>query len=79
MVLTGRDKVFTRVNALKWMRANVRLGTTPATLAETTARAFDVWTGLLENYEPDEHWIHDLAIAVIAASVRKAARTKVAA
>ena len=50
MVLTGRDKVFTRVNALKWMRANVRLGTTPATLAETTARAFDVWTGLLENY-----------------------------
>jgi hypothetical protein len=62
----GRDRLFCRLHALRWMREHgLSQATTPRSLAEVTARAFDVWAGLVENLEPGEHWIFDLAVQAL--------------
>jgi hypothetical protein len=60
--LMGRDKVWNRSNVLAWMRAQD--ATDALELADAAARAFGVHQ-LLAALDPGEHWVWDLAEAVV--------------
>jgi hypothetical protein len=69
----GRDRVWSRSNVLTWMRAHGS-DTDVLELADQAARAFGV-DQLLAAFEVGDHWVWDLAEAVVVERCRAWAAT----